>query len=221
MHLQILVEDASGKKFLDILLPKIVGDQHTFRVINYRGIGRIPKNLSSTTDASKRILLDRLPKLLRGYGKTFVNYPADYPAAVLLVCDLDDQCLKAFRQELLNVLEACNPKPETRFCIAIEEGEAWLLGDVPAIIAAYPKARNNVLREYTNDSICGTWELLADAVYPGGSTKLEDQGWWAVGREKSVWSEKIAPQMEIDHNASPSFQYFLKNVRELTEEYEG
>ena len=47
MHFEILTEDASGKKALDILIPKIIGDQHTFRVIGYKGIGRIPKNLTS------------------------------------------------------------------------------------------------------------------------------------------------------------------------------
>ena len=31
MHFEILVEDSSGKKALDILMPKILGDQHTFR----------------------------------------------------------------------------------------------------------------------------------------------------------------------------------------------
>ena len=221
MHLEILVEDASGKTLLDVLLRRIIGDRHTFKVIGYRGIGRIPRNLSSTTDASKRILLDRLPKLLRGYGKTFANYPTDYSAAVVLVCDLDERCLKTFRRELFTVLEACRPRPETRFCIAIEEGEAWLLGDVSAIKAAYPGAKVNVLNSYINDSICGTWELLADAVYPGGSTRLKDQGWWAVGREKSVWSEKIAPQMEIETNGSPSFRYFLKKIRGLVEERGG
>ena len=216
MHFEVLVEDRSGKKALDILIPKIIGDRHTFRVIGYRGIGRIPGNLTSHTDASKRLLLDRLPRLLRGYGKTFANYTTDYPPAVILVCDLDHKCLKTFRQELFAILNACNPKPETRFCMAIEEGEAWLLGDIPAIKAAYPKAKDDVLNRYENDSICGTWELLAEAVYIGGSSVLKNQGWQAVGREKSAWSEKIAPQMDVDHNASPSFQYFRRKIRELT-----
>ena len=96
MHFEVLVEDLSGKKALDILIPKIIGDQHTFRVIEYRGIGHIPKNLKSSTDASKRILLDQLPRLLRGYGEAFAGYPEDYPAAVIVVCDLDDKCLKAY-----------------------------------------------------------------------------------------------------------------------------
>ncbi len=216
MHFDILVEDASGKKALDILIPKIIGDQHTFRVTGYRGIGRIPKKLTSGAIARNRLLLDQLPKLLRGYGRAYAGYPANHPAAVVLVCDLDDKCLKTFRQQLFAVLSACNPRPETRFCIAIEEGEAWLLGDVPAIRAAYPRLKDNVLSGYKNDSICGTWEVLADAVYTGGSSALKKQLWWSVGREKSAWSKKIAPLMDVDNNASPSFRYFREKLRELT-----
>jgi hypothetical protein len=216
MHFEILVEDPSGKRALDILMPKILGDQHTFKVINYRGIGRIPRNLRSRTDASKRLLLDQLPRLLRGYGSTFDGYPPSYSAAVIVVCDLDDKCLKTFRRELFAVLNACSPKPETRFCIAVEEGEAWLLGDIPALKAAYPKAKGDVLNGYQNDVICGTWELLADAVSSGGSSALRKKGWQAVGREKSDWAEIIAPHMDVDANASPSFRYFRDKIRDLT-----
>lgn len=215
MHFEVLVEDQSGKKALDILIPKIIGDQHTFRVIEYRGIGHVPRNLKSGIEANKRILLDRLPSLLRGYGKTFAGYSPNYQAAVIVVCDLDIKCLKEFRQELFTVLNACNPKPETRFCIAIEEGEAWLLGDIPAIKAAYPKAKDNVLSRYKNDAICGTWELLADAVSQDGANGLRKKGWPAVGEEKSIWAERIAPHMDVAINASPSFCYFQKKIREL------
>ncbi|MYB71369.1 MAG: DUF4276 family protein [Gemmatimonadetes bacterium] len=221
MHFEVLVEDQSGKKALDILIPKIIGagDQHTCEVHFYKGIGRIPRNLKSGTEASNRLLLDQLPKLLRGYGKTFADYPPDYPpdypAVVILVCDLDDKCLKEFRQELFTALNACNPKPETRFCIAIEEGEAWLLGDIAAIKAAYPKAKDNVLSRYKNDAICGTWELLADAVYQGGANELKKKGWATVGQEKSIWAERITPHMDVAINASPSFCYFHKKIREL------
>lgn len=166
---------------------------------------------------SGRLLLDQLPRLLGGYGRTFANYPATHPAAVIVVCDLDDKCLKSFRRELLEILDACNPKPETRLCIAIEEGEAWLLGDLPAIRAAYPEARSRVLNRYENDSICGTWELLADAVYVGGSRRLKDLGSGAVGREKSSWAENITPYMDIESNASPSFRYFRDKIREISE----
>ena len=58
MHFEILVEDQSGKKALDILIPKIIGDAHTFITHSYKGIGRIPRNMRDTDDASKRILLE-------------------------------------------------------------------------------------------------------------------------------------------------------------------
>ena len=210
MHFEILIEDRSGKKALDILIPRIIDAQDTFKVRGYKGIGHIPKNLSSSVNAGTHLLLDQLPKLLKGYGNTFANYQA----AVIVVCDLDNKCLKAFRQELFAVLNACNPKPETRFCIAIEEGEAWLLGDIPAIKKAYPRARDAVLNGYVNDSICETWELLADAVVRGGSKALAKRGWQGVGREKSNWATKIAPLMDVEKNASPSFCYLREKMRE-------
>lgn len=215
MHFEVLVEDQSGKKALDVLIPKIIGNEHTFKVYPYKGVGHIPKNINKASDAKHRNLLNQLPSLLRGYGKTFSGYPDSYPASVIVVCDLDDKCLKALRRDLFDILDSCNPEPKTRFCIAIEEGEAWLLGDLAAIKTAYPKAQNNVLNGYSNDSICGTWELLADAIYPGGSSKLKLERWHRIGKEKSNWSEKITPHMDVENNASPSFCYFRAKVREL------
>ncbi|MBF0109840.1 MAG: hypothetical protein HQL76_11755 [Magnetococcales bacterium] len=217
MHFEILVEDQSGKKALDVLVPKIIGTGHTFVVHPYKGIGRVPKDLRGTSDPGKRILLDRLPRLLRGYGNTFSSYPADYLAAVIVVCDLDDKCLKAFRNELRNILNSCNPVPETRFCVAIEEGEAWFLGDIPAVKAAYPSAKDDVLNGYVQDSICGTWEKLADAIYLGGSARLSAKGWQAIGAEKSEWAEQIAPHMDVATNRSGSFAYFRDRLLALAE----
>ena len=215
MHFEILVEDQSGKKALDILVPKIIGAEHTVTIHSYKGIGRIPKNIGGVADASKRILLDQLPRLLRGYGNAFSNYPEGYNASVILICDLDAKCLRTFRDELFEILDGCTPKPTTRFCIAIEEGEAWFLGDIPAIKTAYPRAKDAVLNRYVNDSICGTWEQLADAVYPGGSQALSERGWHVTGIEKSAWSENISPHMDVENNASPSFCYFREKLREL------
>ncbi|MDQ7073866.1 MAG: DUF4276 family protein [Gammaproteobacteria bacterium] len=213
MHFEVLVEDQSGGKALEILLPKMIDHQHTFKIHTYNGIGRIPKKSSGKFDPKKRSLLNQLPQLLRGYGKTFSDYPNDCPAAVIVVCDLDDKCLKAFHKELLTVLNACNPKPETRFCLAIEEGEAWFLGDIAAIKQAYPNAKEAVLKGYKNDAICGTWERLADAVFSGGAKALVKQR--ATGTEKFAWAEKITPHMNVDNNCSESFCYFRDKVREL------
>ena len=217
MHFEILVEDQSGKKALEILIPKVIGDKHSFRIHAYKGIGRIPEDLRGITDPNKRILLDRLPKLIRGYGKTFASYPPDDPAVIIVVCDLDKKHLDVFLEELQSVLEACNPKPETHFCIAIEEGEAWFLGDIPAVKKAYPRAKNTILNAYVNDSICDTWERLADAIFPGGSNKLSAQRYPKIGIEKSKWSINITPHMDVENNKSQSFCFFRETLKELAE----
>ena len=209
MHFEILVEDVSGKKFLDNIVPKIIGD-NSFNVISYKGVGRIPPNMNKSVDASKRILLDNLPRLLSGYGK---SWQWGYEAVVIVVCDLDNKCLKSFRDDLTELLNNCNPAPTTCFCIAIEEGEAWLLGDITAIKQAYPNAKDAILKSYINDSICRTWEKLADAIYQGGSKKLSEQGWVTIGKEKSNWAENITPYMVIDNNTSPSFNCFVQQLK--------
>lgn len=218
MHFEILVEDQSGEKALNILIPKIIdlgSNKNTFKIHAYRGIGSIPKNLTSSVDASKRQLLNLLPSLLRGYGKTFESYGDHYPAALIIIVDLDNKCLADFQQELLDILNTCNPRPLTRFCFSIEEGEAWFLGDINAIKSAYPDAKNHILSAYVNDSICGTWELLADALYAGGHQALKDEGWMRAGEEKSNWAKNISPHMDVQNNKSPSFCYFRDKLQEL------
>lgn len=216
MHFEILVEDKSGKNVLEILMPKILGQNHSWKIFAFNGIGHIPKNMRNAKEVANQMLLNNLPRLFRAYGQTFAGYH-NYAAALILVCDLDDKCQKTFRDQLYNILISCNPKPKTRFCFAIEEGEAWFLGDLNAIKAAYPKAKDAVLNSYVNDSICGTWEKLADAIYKGGEAALSVKGRQAVGTEKSRWVEKITPHMSIDNNQSPSFCHFREKIRELAD----
>jgi hypothetical protein len=217
MHFEILVEDASGKKALDILVPRIIGKQHTFRVHDYKGLGRIPKKITTTKDPNTKLLLDKLPLILRAHGKTYAASPEDFP--LIIVCDLDDKCLKSFRKELYDLLDRCDPKPYATFCIAIEEGEAWLLGDMSAIKASFPKAKVAILEAYVNDSICGTWERLADALYSGGAKALKQMGWSIIGDQKSKWAKEITPYMNIEGNKSPSFCYFKEKLQKMTERF--
>ena len=215
MHFEILAEDKSGGVVLDIVMEKIFGangSRHSWRVHPYKGLGRVPKNLRGAGDPARRLLLDRLPALLRGYGKSL-----DDSSAVVVTVDCDDRDCRAFKRELLDVLEACAPRPNALFRIAIEESEAWLLGDRAAVKAAYPNAKDAVLDGYAQDSICGTWELLADAVRPGGARRLRRAGWPAPGRAKREWAERIAPRMNPDGNRSPSFRAFRDGVRRLAE----
>ena len=216
MHFEVLVEDASGKIALKAILEKILGPsghEHSYRIISYKGIGRIPENLKGSTDPQKRILLDQLPRLLRGYGKSF-RHQEPSPAVVVVV-DLDDRDCLTFKREMVDLLETCDPPPKTLFRIAIEEGEAWLLGDRDAVKAGYPRAKEQVLNAYVPDDVCGTWEKLADAVYPGGSQQLRSLGWWCIGRAKCEWAKNIACHLNVEKNPSGSFQVFRDGIRKL------
>jgi hypothetical protein len=212
MHIEILVEDASGEKLLDAILPKLLGEQgvpNTWRVHPYKGIGRIPKDLNTTGDSANRILLDQLPRLLRGYGKT--------PGidAVVVVLDADRRNCVDFLAELKMLAINCNAPPCTMFRLAIEEMEAWYFGDRQALLNAYPRAKADVLRRYDQDSVCGTWELLADAVRPRGSEAVKKAGWPLPGQIKYEWAEKIGPLLEPDRNISPSFGKLRDGLRRL------
>ena len=136
-------------------------------------------------------------------------------SAVVVVLDTDKRNCGAFLAELKTVGEACVPSPTTLFRLAIEEIEAWYLGDLPALLAAYPRAKREVLGRYVQDSACDTWELLADAVHSGGSAAIKKAGWPLPGQLKHDWAEKIAPFMEPARNTSPSFGKLREGLRQL------
>jgi hypothetical protein len=212
MHIEVLVEDSSGAKLIELLLPKIIGPQgepHSWRIKLYKGIGRIPAGLTSKADPAKRILLDQLPRLLSGYGKT------PWVDVVVVVCDSDKRDCRDFLTELNAVLQKCSPAPNTLFRLAIEEMEAWFLGDRKALLNAYPRAKIDVLNRYTQDSVCGTWELLAEAVHPGGLKEIKKSGFWLSGQLKHDWAENIGPAMDVEDNQSPSFGKFRDGLRRV------
>ena len=103
------------------------------------------------------------------------------------------------------------------FCIAVEEMEAWLLGDREAIQQAYGKIADRIAGKYAGyrqDSIGGTWEFLADMLTKGGMTAFRKKNPTAmdVGICKSQWAENIGKYMSIRDNVSPSFQYFIREL---------
>lgn len=213
MHIEVLVEDSSGAKLVEMLLPRVIGIQgapHTWRVHDFGGIGRLPKKQTAATLSAKKTLLNSLPGILRAHGKTTGI------DAVVVVLDSDRRDCKELLAELQSVVARCDPAPNTMFRLAIEEIEAWLLGDRAALLRAYPHAKKGVLNGYVQDSICGTWEVLADTVFAGGSAAIRKAGWPLPGQIKHEWVEKIGPTLDIENNASPSFCKFRDGLRRLT-----
>ena len=94
------------------------------------------------------MLLDQLPRLICGYGRAFHNDPPDYLRFVVLICDLDTRDRDQFETEISTAIAGCNAQPVTVLCLSVEEGEAWLLGDIDAVIKAYPQVDKAQLLSY-------------------------------------------------------------------------
>ena len=205
MHLDFLIEDVSGKTMLEILLPKVLPENVSYRVHYYKGVGRIPEKMRSAKEIKGRQLLDNLPRLLNGFGRTYQAWGESYKGHVIVIS------LNEFLAQLNHLLDWCKMAPETSICLAIEEGEAWFLGDAKALFSAYPHAKKQVLATYKQDSICGTWEKLAEVV----GFEYKNKSYQEVGLKKREWAEKITPYMEIKNNKSLSFQHLITEIKSI------
>ena len=215
MHLEILVEGQAERTALEPILAKLLGPYdhpHTWKIHKHRGVGELPANLNDQPNPRNPTLLHNLPALLRGFGKGLTD-----DQAVVVLLDLDDKDCMLLKQQLVEILDTCEPVPRVLFRIAIESLEAWFLGDQTAFLKAYPNANMSILSTYQQDAICGTWKLIADAVYHGGSKALKAKGRLFVLEEKRVWAKNIAPLMAIESNASTSFCVFRDGIRRLVQ----
>ena len=208
MHIEVLVEDSSGTALMEHLMPKLLGeaaDGHTWRIHDFKGIGRIPRNMTRQMDAAKKTLLDNLPRLLVGYGRT-PGYDA-----VLVMVDTDNRNVTAFRRELEGVLARCPNAPKTVFGLATEEIEAWYFGDRVALLEAYPRADKKVLNRYQQDAVCGTWEMLADALVKGGA-----ESWHHPPRRYRSGGRELIMQFRISDTFTDSLSRLTADEQKAT-----
>lgn len=208
MFVYFLIEDISSGALIDILMKKFKAryPDAEYKSRSFKGLGGFTKkNTVKETRTGK--LLNDLATYLRGFDKN-LRYQPD--ASVFVVLDNDDNDTAAFRARLEKVAADNDITLDHVFCIAIEEVEAWLLGDREALQQAYPAAKMQKLKDYEQDSICGTWEMLADVVYPKGikQFKKDFPTFMEVGKKKSEWAKQIGQYMVPERNISPSFQFF-------------
>jgi hypothetical protein len=190
MHLEILLEEDSAESALGLLVPKIVPDC-TFKLHPHQG---------------KPDLLEQLPGKLAGYAKWL---PEDWRIIVLLDRDRAN-CLK-LKQKILDMGRSAK-LPSPLLCrIAVEELEAWFLGDVPALVKAYPGVPPSLgaKKKFRDpDAISGgTWEALQGV--------LQEAGHLRSRMAKKAAARAIASQMNVEVNTSRSFQVFRDGLRHL------
>lgn len=196
MHIELIVEEESAEAALHNLLPKILNEQATFRILVHQG---------------KLDLLKKLPGRLAGYASWL---PADWLIVVLIDEDRED-CMQlkqrlermAFEAGLLTASNAqVSRRAQVINRIAIEELEAWFFGDVQALTTAFPRVSRSLDRKARfrdPDRIQGgTWETLERI--------LQRAGYYHSGLAKIDVARRISAHMEPDRNRSRSFQSFCQ-----------
>ncbi|MBM2815206.1 MAG: uncharacterized protein HW421_1968 [Ignavibacteria bacterium] len=196
MHLEILVEELSARKVLDNLLPRLIINEHTYRIITYQG---------------KPDMLKKLPGTLRGYSNWISN-----DMRIIILIDLDnDNCIELKQRLEDNAIKAnlstkSQNSSQSHFQvmnrIAIEEIEAWFLGDAEAIRTAYPRVSYYERKEkYRNpDTISGAWETLERI--------LQNAGYFLSGLRKVEVADNISQNMQPLKNRSKSFLTFWDGI---------
>lgn len=211
MHFQFLIEDYSGRILVEKVMQKLLGEaEFTYDIKSFRGIGGF-KGKSHAKDIKTNKLLTDLPLYLKAFDNSLKNVEA----CVFIVLDNDTRNTHQFEQDLELQAQNAQISIDHVFCIAVEEMEAWLLGDEKALFRAYPLAREAKYKEYVQDSICGTWELLADIIFKGGINKFRKEcpTYREIGKYKAEWAERIGNYISLDDNKSQSFQYFISALR--------
>lgn len=215
MYFQFLVEDRSTEILIRHVVKKLEqaypDKQIYYDTKSFKGIGHLPKKGTALERKTGQLLND-LPFYLRGFDKKLRHMRQ---AALVIVVDNDMRDTMEFNRQLEELAVRNMVLMDHVFCIAVKEMEAWLLGDIFAIEQAYPDARKSYLKEYEQDGICDTWEVLANVVYPGGLIKLKKKAansYMEIGRAKAEWADKIGQGLRLDENSSPSFRSFVNEL---------
>ncbi len=210
-YIEILVEDKSGGILVEQVLDKFIKDKQNiaYRIHSFKGIGKIPLKANRVSQIKTKRLLTDLPMYLKGMDSFLKNMPRK--KAIFVILDSDDEDCAEMKHSLMQMYQKLGIAIQVFFCIAIEEMEAWLLGDSDALLTAYPMAKRQFLQKYTQDSIVGTWEYLADIVYKGGLQALRKNAssYYEIGMFKCECARNIGVLLDIRKNASPSFNYFI------------
>lgn len=216
MYFQFLIEDESTEILIGHIMRKIRERYHKKEIYydskSFHGIGHL-KNTGNLLERKTGNLLNDLRMYLKAFDRKLSGMKN---VAIVVVLDNDMRDMETFRKELETLAVENMVFTDHVFCIAVKEMEAWLLGDIDAIESAYPNVRKSALKNYTQDGLEDTWEVLANAVYKNGLKGLRKKAsdsYSEIGRAKAEWADRIGAYMSLEQNVSPSFRYFITNIK--------
>lgn len=173
MYFQFLIEDLSTEILIKHVINKLkekFPDKDIYAdTKSFKGIGQL-SNKGNLMERKGSNLLNNLHMYLRGFDRRLSSME---DALIIVVLDNDKRDSKDFKEELDIIAKETVKWTECVFCVAVKEMEAWLLGDENAIWEAYPLAKKKYIKDYEQDGICDTWQVLANIVYPGGLAGLQ------------------------------------------------
>lgn len=213
-YIEILIEDKSGGILVQQIMEKYIADKENvqYKIHSFKGIGKLPLTTNKISQIKTKKLLTDLPMYLKGIGASLKNMPCQ--KAIFVILDSDNEDCVELKSTLVHMYEKLDISVQVFFCIAVEEMEAWLLGDAEAVCTAYPEAKRPLLQKYVQDSIIGTWEYLTDVVYKGDIKALKKQGasYYEIGLFKCQCAKNIGSRLNIKKNNSQSFNYFISKL---------
>lgn len=218
MHFEVLTEDKSGGVVVEALMRRILSPAlpaFTVSVRPHRGKGELPEDPFAHPDRFASGLMDLLPAKLRAYDSIFTG--TDF--VLVVVMDADDLSPDGVREMLVDLCRRFAPGIASVIGVCVEETESWLMADEQALLSAYPDADMSVIREYEQDSVCGTWEVLCRALLHAQAPRLIRIGYPAVGQYKHEWAQNISRYMDPERNTSPSFARFYNELEQVTFPY--
>jgi hypothetical protein len=198
-HLVVLVEEPSTEVFLSALLPRLLPQDRTFEVHPFQG---------------KSDLLGKIEARLRGYASWL---PEDW--RIVVVVDRDHDDCRELKQRLEDMAARAGLRTRTRTGamqwqlvnrIAVEELEAWYLGDWEAVRAVYPRVPGSVPQRQgfrDPDAVAGgTWEAFERV--------MQRHGYFKGGLAKLAAARAIGAHVDPLRSRSRSFQVFCSAIDE-------
>lgn len=188
ISLHVFTEEASAKILFDILLPKILPENTTYRIYAHQGKQDLEKALKDTVPSISKI-------------------PG---ARILITRDQDfEDCIKV-KKTLIDLLNnKCNCDYFVR--VICKELEAWFIGDMKAIEKAYPRFKTEKHKNKSelkdSDNIDYPSKVLLKLI-----PELSDKKYLP----KLEVAGKITPYIDLEKNTSKSFQNTLKSIKILT-----
>lgn len=181
-----LLEEPSIQNVLEILLPKIIPNEITFKCIPHQG---------------KQDLAKSIPTKIKAFKKFSPT------TKFIIVHDQDSNNCKMLKSELLEICQKAG-QPEVMIRIICHELESWFLGDLSAVEIAYGLKPSTLSRKQESKKYRDPDRL--NSAKQDLKTLLSEYEYYP-----GTHSKTIAPHLSLSNNKSQSFQIFIQGIYKL------